>query len=523
MLAISLFLGLFAFVAAQNNPTAIIPQGVVRGISSSVPGVTLPVSKFLGIPFARPPQRFSPPIIPALFTSNPYNATQLKASCVQQFNYPDAARAFTQALFNTPPPPSESEDCLYLNVYAPSRANHTSLLPVMVWIFGGALQFGSASLPYYDGGNIAGNQNVIVVTFNYRTNVFGFPNSPELPNIGQNLGLLDQRLALAWITTNILAFGGDPLKVTIFGESAGALSVDALVASYPILPPFRAAIMQSGQDSIRTMTATPGIPAIEVGPLSWNALVSGLGCLNATSALACVRAADALVIKSFIEHAELSFEPVVDNITRVSNPQLRRANHQIANVPILLGSNAQEGTAFVYGQSNITAAVQVLFPTNTTLQAEVIAAYPVGQDGLNTPFDVLAKIYTDLIFQCPASILATSSSAASYPAYRYYYNATFANIQPAPGLSAYHSSEIPLVFGNLPASATPAEISLSALIQKAWADFAKDPQMGPGWNKLNVNGGVNDVAVFNVDGLGSANGAALDKRCAVFGYDLGGL
>lgn len=229
--------------------------------------------------------------------------------------------------------------------------------------------------------------------------VFGFPNSPELPNIGQNLGLLDQRLALAWIRSNVLAFGGDPLKVTIFGESAGALSVDALVTSYPILPPFRAAIMQSGQDSVRTLTAAPGLPA-NTGALSWNALVSGLGCSNTSSALACVRAADALTIKSFIEHAGLSFQPVVDNITRVSNPQVRRANHQIANVPILIGSNAQEGTAFIYGQSNITAALKVLFPTNTTLQAEVVAAYPIGQDGLSTPFDVIAKVYTDLIFQC---------------------------------------------------------------------------------------------------------------------------
>ncbi|KAF7876484.1 hypothetical protein EAF04_001574 [Stromatinia cepivora] len=521
MVTTSLLLGLIGSVAALN-PVAIISQGVVSGISISVPGVALPVSKFLGIPFARPPQRFSPPITPGLFTSNPYNATQLKASCIQQFNYPDATRAFTMTLFDNPPPVSESEDCLYLNVYAPSGATPASLLPVMVWIYGGALQFGSASSLYYDGSNLARKQNVVVVTFNYRTNVFGFPSSPELPNIGQNLGLLDQRLALAWIRTNILAFGGDPLKVTIFGESAGALSVDALVTSYPIFPPFRAAIMQSGQDSIRTLTAKPGLGTVS-GTRSWNSLASGLGCPNTSSALACVRAVDALTIKSYIEHARLSFQPVVDNVTRVSNPQVRRANHQIANVPVLIGSNAQEGTAFVYGQNNITAALQFLFPGNTTLQAEVFTAYPVGQDGLNTPADVVAKIYTDMIFQCPSGIVANSSSAAGYPTCRYYYNATFANIQPFPGLGAYHSSEIPLVFGNLPANSTPAEISLSALMQKSWADFAKNPQVGTGWKKLNINAGDNNVAVFNVNGLGSVSGGVLDKRCAVFGYDLGGL
>ncbi|KAF7857844.1 uncharacterized protein EAF02_011211 [Botrytis sinoallii] len=463
MITTGSILALVGFVGALN-PIAIVPQGVVNGILSPIPGVTLPVAKFLGIPFARPPQRFSPPVGPGSFADNSYNATQLQPACIQQFNYPDATRAFTLTLFNNPPPASESEDCLYLNVYAPSAATPASLLPVMVWIYGGALQFGSASSPYYDGSNIAGKQNVIVVTFNYRTNV----------------------------------------------------------TSYPIFPPFRAAIMQSGQDSVRTLTATPGLGTVS-GTSSWNALAAGLGCSKTGSVLACLRAADALAIKSYIEHAGLSFQPIVDNLTRVSNPQLRRANRQIANVPVRIGSNAQEGSAFVYGQSNITAALQTLVPGNATLQAEVFATYPVGQDGLNTSAAVVEQIYTDIIFQCPGATVANSSSAAGYPTFRYYYNATFANIQPVPGLGAYHSSEIPLVFGNLPANSTAAEKSLSVLIQKSWADFAKNPQAGPGWTKLNVNAGVNQVAVFNVNGLGSVNGGALDKRCAVFKYDLGGF
>ncbi|QSZ31193.1 hypothetical protein DSL72_000756 [Monilinia vaccinii-corymbosi] len=507
-----IFLGLVGLVAAQN---ATIPQGVVRGISTTLPGGKASVSKFLGIPFAKSPQRFSPPVSAEAFKSNPYDATQLKASCIQQFNYPDNVRAFTNRLFNTPPPPSESEDCLYINVYAPSGATPASSLPVMVWIHGGGLQFGSASSPFYDGGFMAGNQNVVVVSFNYRTNVFGFPNSPELPTIGQNLGLLDQRLALAWIQKNIPAFGGDPQKVTIFGESAGAMSVDALVTSYPTNSPFRAAIMQSGQDTIRTQTATPGGTAKNASLLSWNALASGLGCANATSPLACLRASEPLAIKSFIEHSRLSFKPVVDGITRVSDPKQKRADRQIANVPVLIGSNAQEGTALAYGQSNITAALNTLFPTKKTLQDEVSAAYAVGKGGLNTPFQAIAKIYTDLIFQCPASIYAASSAAASHPTYRYYYNATFANIQPLPGLNAYHSSEIPLVFGNLPANSTPEQVSLSALLQKSWANFAKNPQAGPGWDKIDAKAGGDNVAVFTLNGLASVRAKELDQRCAV--------
>jgi carboxylesterase type B len=314
---------------------------------------------------------------------------------------PDTTRAFNMALFNNPPPASESEDCLYLNVFTPVIADHTAdrstLLPVMVWIYGGGLQFGYGGLPVYDGSSIAGHQGVVVVTFNYRTNVFGFPSSPELPRPKINLGFLDQRQALAWVQDNIASFGGDPSKVTIFGESAGALSVDALITSSYYTPPFRAAIMQSGQDSIHTVAERQ---APDIGALSWATLVSGLNCTNASSALACVRAVDALTIKSVAEHAGLQFWASIDNVTHVSNPSQRRKEGLIANVPILIGTNAQEGTVSTYGQSDINAYLQATFPGNETLQREVQAAYPVGRDGLLTNFSVIAQIETDFLFHC---------------------------------------------------------------------------------------------------------------------------
>jgi carboxylesterase type B len=169
--------------------------------------------------------------------------------------------------------------------------------------------------------------------------VFGFPASPELPVGAQNVGFLDQRFALDWVQRNIHAFGGDPSKVTIFGESAGGFSVDALLTSYPrnSKPPFRAAILQSGQYSYRAAPPTSSVPA-------WNNLTASLGCPGTYgNNLTCVRAANATEVKRIIEVNSLIFNPVADNVTLVTNPAARRLSGNISHIPVLTGSNAQEG------------------------------------------------------------------------------------------------------------------------------------------------------------------------------------
>ncbi|GAB7359762.1 hypothetical protein MBLNU230_g6933t1 [Neophaeotheca triangularis] len=458
-----------------GGPTAVVDAGTLVGTSTSLPAATASVNKFLGVPFAvSPPERFSPPQPAAPYGT--IDATQFSAACIQQFNYPEATRQFTQAVFNNPPA-EESEDCLYLNVYAPSTPAPVDGRSVLFWIYGGALQFGNAGQNTYDGSAFASYEDVIVVSANYRTNVFGFPSSPELPETGHNLGFLDQRLALDWVQRNIAAFGGSPDKVTLFGESAGAFSIDSLLTSFPAnsTPPFRGAILQSGQYSYRLQAPESEVP-------QWNQLAAGLGCPgNYSSNLTCVRAAPATEVKRIIETQRLTFDPNPDGVTLVQNPAAQRLSGDIAKIPVLGGTNAQEGRVFAVGTTNATTFLLGYFGQgNAGLVADLLAAYPNG-----TEYDRGAAVFTDLIFTCAQSRWANDSAALGIPTWRYYYNASFANTQAFPNLGVYHASEIPIVFGTyLKENVTTQEYALSNSMQSAWARFAKNPARGPGWNPV---------------------------------------
>lgn len=167
--------------AAAESPTVTPPAGPITGTSTGS------VNRFLGIPYAAPPVRFDAPQ-PAAVWKDAYDAAQYKAACIQSFGYPLENRERTIQWFNTPPPlAGESEDCLYLNVFAPTGAEEGSKA-VLFWIYGGKFAFGAGTLPQYDGSSFAQTQDVVIVTFNYRTNVFGFPGVPGKPSSEHNLG-----------------------------------------------------------------------------------------------------------------------------------------------------------------------------------------------------------------------------------------------------------------------------------------------------------------------------------------------
>lgn len=313
--------------------------------------------------------------------------------------------------------------------------------------------------------------------------MFGFPSSPELPDAGHNLGFLDQRMGLQWVQDNIHAFGGSPDKVTIFGESAGSWSVDALVTSFPPGSdvPFRAAICESG------VVSYPGSFAPSDPLPSWNKLSDALGCPGSfDSDLECVRAASAGEIRDIINVQSLVFSPTPDNITLVSDPAARRLRGEIAAVPVMGGTNSQEGRVLAVGQNDTTAFLQSsLGTTNETYIQLVEAAYPLGENGINTPYDQISQIFTELAFQCPQALWASDSASVGIPTWRYYFNASFTNTQLYPGIGVYHASEIPIVFSTYPtANTTTQEYALSTAMRGAWARFAKNPMGGPGWNAI---------------------------------------
>ncbi|KAJ6511996.1 Carboxylesterase [Mycena vitilis] len=425
---------------------------------------------FEGIRFGKPPTgslRWEPP---SPFTSTaPQNATSLSPSCVQQF--PFAVATINQELFNTPPPP-EDEDCLFLNVWAPALSNQS--LPVIIWIYGGALAFGTASISEYDGASLASNQSVVVVSFNYRTNVFGFPESPDLPLAGNNLGFLDQELAFQWVQQNIAQFGGDPTRVTIMGQSAGAASVAAAYVRHaPATAPFRAAIMLSG--AVESVSPTPSFA-------SFNAMASGVGCTQAPGAmrLACLKNVSASAIRNFTNSASSGvWGSLVDNVTVFTDPLQRIRTGQTAGVPFIIGHTQDDGSLFAFNQSDLATYLAANFGTLVTAD-QVRALYASGL----SDNAVIAEVVKDFLFLCPAELWGAAAVGAGIKdVYRYAYGAVFADLQLFPNAGAWHSSELREIFGTYNVTiATTSERTLSQTMQALVANFVKNPASAPAPN-----------------------------------------
>jgi para-nitrobenzyl esterase len=429
--------------------------------SGAVAGATVDgIASFKGIPFAAPPVgagRWSAPG-PVAPWSAPRDATTYGPDCMQ--NPLPGIKAGDRPM---------SEDCLTLNVWTPKPVKGAKL-PVMVWIHGGGFVGGSGTLPESDGTALA-RRDVVIVSFNYRLGRFGFFAHPALGE-GGNWGLMDQIAALQWVKRNIASFGGDPAKVTIFGESAGGESVSRLMASPLAKGLFARAIVASGggRDDWSTL-AEAQAKGQAFGTRANAADAAALRALPADTVLGSI----ALMSKEEDRYSG----PITDGTIVPANADAIFAAGKQAHIPYIIGSNDDElGFVPVPFRAMVNGPIEKALGTAAT--ATVRAAY-VNEDEANR------RLGGDVIFAEPVLAFGLSQARVGAPTFLYRFGYV-AEGQRKPDVGAVHASDVVFQFGNLAPDATAADRAAAKLIGDYWTNFAKtgDPNGNglPAWSRL---------------------------------------
>ncbi|KAF8987707.1 carotenoid ester lipase precursor [Cyathus striatus] len=435
------------------------------------------LTKFLGVPFAAPPVgklRFAPPQSPLPF-SGIHQATNFGTACPQQ-----AANISIPPAFGVPsnvtallsfPNILTSEDCLFINIVTPVSIGNKTKLPVVFWIFGGGFEVGDTSSN--DGGSvvnrsIALGEPVIYVSANYRLNALGFLGGKEAQAAGAgNLGLKDQRFAMQWIQKYIGLFEGDPEKVTIWGASAGSISIAMHLVNNNGNTEglFRAAVMQSG-------TLAPLYDITEKQPV-YDQLVSNTGCGGSQDTFACLRDSPIDTLMAAVNKTpsittysslQIAYEPTIDGGFISRSPTTSISNGLYAKIPIISGDVDDEGTLFALSSLNITTETDfreyvstTFFPGITDDQLDAISnAYPsdvtegspfnTGTANAITPqYKRIAAFEGDLVFQGPRRFLM-EATAKTQPTYGFLYKRD----KDVPLLGSRHGDDLPDFYGLVP-------------------------------------------------------------------------
>ena len=495
--------------AAHDRSLVMTDKGPVRGTLAQ------DHREFLGIPYAAPPTgelRWKAPAPHAAWT------TALDASLFG----PTCAQPITVLTYNN------SEDCLYLNIYSPNTPRR--LLPVMVWIHGGSFVIGSGQ--WTDGSMLAVKGQVVVVTINYRLGPFGFLTDKVLDDenphhVSGNYGLLDQQAALKWVKRNIARFGGNPARVTIFGESAGGISVALQMIAPGAAGLFGRAINESG----------PGfLQPIALAQKQGDKLIATLGCRDASDVIACMRskptnevlgalpasALPASALPTNPKDGALWF-PVVDGFVLPLGPDEAFKSGRFRRVPVINGSNHDEGRLYASGQSidedGYSATIRSRFDKNAkrVMEEYPLRAYP-------TPIQAWATIFTDAFFSCPVRrttrLLAPQTSVYAYefedpkaPETMVRHNGL--------EMGAYHGVEVPYVFPTASyfkhgaAVKWPAQLKLSEQMISYWTRFAASGHpdgTSPKWSPY--RNAQDQVLSFAPGNISYRSGFAKDHHCA---------
>ena len=465
-------------------------SGLIRDAAPDPSGIR----NFKGIPYAAPPVgdlRWKPPA-PVKAWEGMRAADTWGPRCVQ-----------SDRLGPLDPLNSRmDEDCLYLNIWTPAKASE-SALPVMVWIHGGSNTLGAASQPEYDGAQLAAH-GVLVVSINYRLDIFGFLAHPELTaesatRSSGNYGLLDQIAALQWVHRNIAAFGGDPAKVTVFGESAGAIDISLLMASPLAKGLFARAIGQSGG----ALSRLPGYgpKPLQIGEAEGVKFAQSLGA-NSISAL---RAKPALeLLAAVIKNPIVYGLGVVDGYVVPEHPAIIYAKGTNHDVPLLVGYNVDEGSLFTARMNvppNEQAFAEFLRLQFKDAADKALKVYPPGATPESTRAAFVAFVGDALISYASWAWAESSAARKRSPVYRYHFTrrppgAPEFSLYPLAAPGVYHFAEISYVFNNFKLREEwgwqETDHALGKTMAAYWTNFAKtgNPN-GPGlprWDAFQAGG-----------------------------------
>ncbi|GBM95845.1 Acetylcholinesterase-1 [Araneus ventricosus] len=480
------------------------PLGEIEGVMSQLNGA--PVKMFLGIPYATPPVgslRFLKP-----------NPLEPWNDALQAKNQPPACMQYTEGPFPWyDDMPGKSEDCLYLNIYAPFFATEGSKLAVLFWIHGGGYTLGSNRMDVYDGRPLAEREGVIVVTVNYRMGLFGFltSNTDDAPG---NMGMYDLVMALQWVNDNIEYFGGDKARITIIGESAGSSAASALCVSPLTTGLFSRAILQSASITKHIYNKLDSNLRLA------ERLAEAVDCAtknftiydNPTEVVQCLREKNAThlmkTLTSFFPLYTGSFSPQYGDSLLPNNAVEDILNGSVHNVPILTGALTDEGSFFItmlyanelgfFGEKDTqvnktfaTTMLQLAFGNFTDPQ-KYIDFYL--KDVPDDDYDLIRKqvhtAYGDTIITCPTVYFAEKYAERNNDVYFYFFNHRPSNTPWAEWLGVAHFEEVQFVFGRpvrVPEDYNTAEVALSAQVMKLWANFAKDGHPGKLCSDLYLN------------------------------------
>jgi para-nitrobenzyl esterase len=489
----------------MGQPVVRLTDGAVRG-TAGAGGFA-----FLGIPYAAPPfgaNRMGPPQ-PAAPWPGERDATAYGPTVPKGDYPPHYARLFPEVVIG-------GEDCLNLNVWTPELG--AAGLPVLVWIHGGSFMNGSGSVPEYDGAAFA-RDGVVCVTINYRLAAEGFL---FLDDGIANVGLLDQLAALRWVRDNIAAFGGDPSRVTVAGESAGAMSVTTLLSMPLAEGLFAQAIAQSGAGA-HTLTALEGA-------MVGGYLADALGvppdrdAIRAVPLDTLVRTAADLVteVQTAADPARwgrlalslLPFAPVVDGPVLPAAPLDGLAAGRGSGVPLLIGSNLDEARLFLIAPGTIDlidSPTLAVAAAAYGLDGDGLAVYQANRPGAS-PGDILAAVISDWFFRVPAIRVAEVREAAGAAA-TWMYRFDWPDQQANDRLGACHAAEIPFVFDTATrptARALVGDAPSAAVADRAhrvWTDFITHGR--PGWAPYDTVGRTTGLLTEKVS---SVDDPAGDER-----------